>query len=91
MRGPTRVADRVEARYASRVDPSLVKRWATGHAAAGERALAAMRDEGPPRPEVAFAEAMDLLDLVDLAPDTEDVFREQEVARARAAWAKLRA
>jgi hypothetical protein len=31
------------------------------------------------------------MDLIDLAQPTVDEFREQQVERARAAWAKLRA
>jgi hypothetical protein len=46
-----------------------------------------MRDEGPLPPDVSFAQAMQLLDLA----SGEDEFREQDVAQARAAWAKLRA
>ena len=81
-------AERCRHRYASEMDPLLVKRWAAGHAAAGQRALQAMREEGPSSPEIAFAEAMD---LIDLAQETVDEFREQQVERAREAWAKLRA
>jgi hypothetical protein len=47
-----------------------------------------MREEGPRRPDESFTEA---LDLIDLAANTDDAFREQGVAHARAAWAKLRA
>ena len=70
------------------MDRALVRRWAAGHAAAGQRVLDALRDEGPAPPDIAFAEALDLLVL---AFEKEDPFREQEVALARAAWAKLRA
>lgn len=54
--------------------------------------LVAMREEGPPPPDIAFAEALDLMDLVAGTDDvSRDDFRDQEVARARAEWAKLRA
>ena len=81
-------AQRCRARYACAVDPLLAKRWADGHAAAAQRALEVMRDEGPRCSETSFEEAMD---LIDLAPKAVDEFREQQVERARAAWAKLRA
>jgi hypothetical protein len=81
-------AERCSGRYASDVDPLLAKRWAAGHVAAGQRALEVMREEGPSSPDVSFGEAMD---LIDLAQPTVDEFREQQVERARAAWAKLRA
>src|SRR5690349_10642334 len=81
-------AERRRARYACAVDPSLAKRWAAGHVAAAQRALEVMRDEGPQSAEASFEEAMD---WIDLAPQTVDEFREQQVERARAAWAKLRA
>lgn len=70
------------------MDPLHAKRWAAGHAAAGQRALDLMREEGPSSPEVSFSEAMD---LIDLAQPVADEFREQQVEHARAAWAKLRA
>jgi len=47
-----------------------------------------MGEEGPSSPEVSFREAMDMIDLAQPAADD---FREQQVERARAAWAKLRA
>jgi hypothetical protein len=81
-------AERSSDRYASDVDRLLAKRWAAGHAAAGQRALEVMREEGPSSPAVSFGEAMD---LIDLAQPSVDEFREQQVERARAAWAKLRA
>lgn len=65
-----------------------MKRWAAGHAAAAQRALELMRDEGPTSSEIAFCEAMD---LIDLTSEVRDDFREQQVEQARAAWAKLRA
>ena len=74
--------------YAVQMDRAAVKRRAAGHAAANKRALEAARDEGPPAADVAFSQA---LDMIDLAPDMEDPLREQGVARARAEWAKLRA
>lgn len=70
------------------MDSSLAKRWAAGHAAAHQRALQVMREEGPSSPEIAFAEAMD---LIDLASEVVDEYREHQVVRAREAWAKLRA
>ena len=70
------------------MDPLLARRWAAGHAAAGQRALDLMGEEGPSSPEVSFREAMDMIDLAQPAADD---FREQQVERARAAWAKLRA
>ncbi len=72
--------------YASVVDRSLAKRWLAGHEAVRRRNLAVMRERGAPAPEVAFSQAME---LVDLSP-AEDPFRDADVARARAAWAKLR-
>lgn len=48
--------------------------------------LAQLRDEGPRTPEVSFRQAMELLDL---APN-EDPFREEDAAKARAIWLKLR-
>jgi hypothetical protein len=68
------------------MERALVKRWAAGHAAAQQRALRLMRDEGPSSPEISFARSMELLDL---APE-DDGFRDLEAQRARAAWAKLR-
>ena len=70
------------------MDRALVKRWVAGHVAARQRALQVMREEGPLPPDVSFAQSME---LADLASDIDDSFREQEVAHARAAWAKLRA
>lgn len=75
-------------RYPRGVDSSLVKRWAAGHAAAAQRALEVMRDEGPRPAEISFNEAMD---LTDLASEVDNEFREQQVEHARDAWAKLRA
>jgi hypothetical protein len=66
----------------------MVKRWAAGQLAARRRALALMRLEGPPPPEKAFAEAMELCALVPVEPPDETRIRED--AAARAAWAKVR-
>jgi hypothetical protein len=72
-----------------RVDDDAVRRWYAGHAAAGRRALALMREEGPPAPEVAFAQAMELCALVAVEPA--DAVRMRDDAAARAAWARVRA
>jgi hypothetical protein len=71
------------------MDRDLVKRWAAGHAAAARRALEVMRQEGPPEPAVAFADAMELCALVEVAPA--DPVRLREEDEARRAWAKVRA
>jgi hypothetical protein len=69
------------------VDRAFAKRWLAGHQAAARRALEEMREQGPPAPDISFAQAMELLDL---APD-DDPFREADAAIARAVWVKLRA
>jgi hypothetical protein len=66
-----------------------VKRWAAGHAAANRRSLQQMSEEGPPEPATAFAQAMELCALVDVAPP--DAIRLREEEAARRAWAKVRA
>jgi hypothetical protein len=71
------------------VDREAIKRWAARHAVANRRALEVMRDEGPPPPDVAFAQAMELCALVDVEPA--DAIRRREEAAARASWAKVRA
>ena len=74
------------------MDPGDVKGWAAGHAEAHRRALALLREEGPPSPEVAFAHAVELCRLVDegLVGNAIDSVREREVAEARASWSRLR-
>jgi hypothetical protein len=79
----------LNACYDRCVQRDAVQRWFSGHRAAARRALEVMRQEGPPPPAVAFAQAMELCDLVDVAPP--DAVREREDRAARAAWAKLRA
>jgi hypothetical protein len=71
------------------VERDQVRRWAAGQAAAARRALDVMKSEGPPVPATAFAEAMELCALVDVAPA--DELRLREEAAARRAWAKVRA
>jgi len=75
--------------YDRAVEHDLVKRWAAGHAAAARRALEVMRRDGAPDPTTAFAEAMELCALVDVAP-ADDVRRRDEES-ARRSWAKVRA
>jgi len=75
--------------YDAVVDGNVAKRWRDGHEAAARRALQVMRDEGPPRPSVAFREAMELCALVDVEPA--DTMRLREEREVRATWAKVRA
>lgn len=75
--------------YDRAMQPADVKRWAAGHAAAARRALELLRQEGPPEPAEAFAQAMELCALVDVAPADQVRLREEEDARR--AWAKVRA
>jgi len=71
------------------VDRNAARRWRDGHEAAARRALALMREEGPPSPAVSFQQAMELCALVDVQPA--DAVRLREDRDARAAWAKVRA